>query len=163
MVHTANIEIRVCVKWSLAGGGRTWGFDCRWSMETLKNAGFKHFYDALLTYSNYGAVRTYEKFCYWMSWLRARLNRIWPRNLVPRALFPGFGGGAPHLQSQRKAPWGRGCWPRKKKKHLLSTLCTFQKEKKHPNFFPDLNSIFQTLFRSVKLLSTVNFKTLSRI
>ena len=26
-------------------------------------------------------------------------------NLVPRALFPGFGGGA---QSQGKAPWGRG-------------------------------------------------------
>ena len=29
-------------------------------------------------------------------------------NLVPKALFPGFGGGAPHLQSQGKAPWGRG-------------------------------------------------------
>ena len=30
-------------------------------------------------------------------------------NLVPRALFSGFGGGAPHLQSQGKALWGRGC------------------------------------------------------
>ena len=30
-------------------------------------------------------------------------------NLVPRALFPGFGGGAPRPQSQGKAPWGRGC------------------------------------------------------
>ena len=30
-------------------------------------------------------------------------------NLVPRALFPGFGGGAPRLQSQGKEPWGRGC------------------------------------------------------
>ena len=30
-------------------------------------------------------------------------------NLVPRALFSGFGSGAPHLQSQGKAPWGRGC------------------------------------------------------
>ena len=30
-------------------------------------------------------------------------------NLVPRVLFPGFGCGAPHLQSQGKAPWGRGC------------------------------------------------------
>jgi len=29
------------------------------------------------------------------------------RNLVPRAVFPGFGGGAPHLQG--KAPWGPGC------------------------------------------------------
>ena len=30
-------------------------------------------------------------------------------NLVPKALFPGFGGvTAPHLQSQGKAPWGRG-------------------------------------------------------
>ena len=29
-------------------------------------------------------------------------------NLVPRALFPGFGGGAPRPQSQGKAPWGRG-------------------------------------------------------
>ena len=26
-------------------------------------------------------------------------------NLVPRAFFPGFGGG----KSQVKAPWGRGC------------------------------------------------------
>ena len=34
-----------------------------------------------------------------------------PPYLVPRALFPGFGGGAPHLQSQGKAPWGRGCPP----------------------------------------------------
>ena len=25
-------------------------------------------------------------------------------NLVPRALFPGFGGGTPHLQSQEKRP-----------------------------------------------------------
>ena len=25
-------------------------------------------------------------------------------NLVPRALSPGFGGGAPHLQSQGKRP-----------------------------------------------------------
>ena len=31
-------------------------------------------------------------------------------NLVPRALFPGFGGGAPRLQSQGNAPWGRGCF-----------------------------------------------------
>ena len=29
-------------------------------------------------------------------------------NLVPRVLFLGFGGGAPHLQSQGKAPWERG-------------------------------------------------------
>ena len=29
-------------------------------------------------------------------------------NLVPRALFPGFGGG-PHHQSQGEAPWERGC------------------------------------------------------
>ena len=29
--------------------------------------------------------------------------------LVPRPLFPGFGGEAPDLQSQEKAPWGRGC------------------------------------------------------
>ena len=29
-------------------------------------------------------------------------------NLVSRALFPGF-GGVPHLKSQGKAPWGRGC------------------------------------------------------
>ena len=29
-------------------------------------------------------------------------------NLVPRALFPGIGGG-PHLQSQGKAALGRGC------------------------------------------------------
>ena len=29
-------------------------------------------------------------------------------NLVPRALFPGFGGGVSQLQSQGKAPWGRG-------------------------------------------------------
>ena len=32
--------------------------------------------------------------------------------LVPKALFHGFGsgaGGCPHLQSQGKAPWGRGC------------------------------------------------------
>ena len=29
-------------------------------------------------------------------------------NLVPRALFPGFGGGA-RPQSQGNAPWGRGC------------------------------------------------------
>ena len=29
-------------------------------------------------------------------------------NLVPRALFPGFGGG-PHHQSQGNAPWERGC------------------------------------------------------
>ena len=28
---------------------------------------------------------------------------------TPTALFPGFrGGAAPHLQSQGKAPWGRG-------------------------------------------------------
>ena len=31
-------------------------------------------------------------------------------NLVPRALFNGFGGRASNLQSQGKAPWGRG-WP----------------------------------------------------
>ena len=42
-VHTANIEIRVCVKWSLTEGGRTWRFDCRWSIKTLKKGGFKHF------------------------------------------------------------------------------------------------------------------------
>ena len=29
-------------------------------------------------------------------------------NLVPRVLFLGFGGGAPPLQSQGKAPWERG-------------------------------------------------------
>ena len=34
-----------------------------------------------------------------------------PLNLVPRALFPGLGGGAPHLLSQGKAPWGRGWKP----------------------------------------------------
>ena len=32
-------------------------------------------------------------------------DRSQPR---PQAVFPGFGGG-PHLQSQGKAPWGRGC------------------------------------------------------
>ena len=33
-------------------------------------------------------------------------------NLIPRALFPGFGGGVPHLQSQGKAPlgWGWALW-----------------------------------------------------
>ena len=34
-----------------------------------------------------------------------------PTNLVPRALFPSFGGGPPHLQSQGKARWGRACRP----------------------------------------------------
>ena len=34
-----------------------------------------------------------------------QLSKI--NNLVPRALFPGFGGPS-HLQSQGKAPWGRG-------------------------------------------------------
>ena len=34
-----------------------------------------------------------------------------PLNLVPRALFPGLAGGAPHLLSQGKAPWGRGWKP----------------------------------------------------
>ena len=29
-------------------------------------------------------------------------------NLVPRALFHGFGGGVPHLQSHGKAPWEVG-------------------------------------------------------
>ena len=29
-------------------------------------------------------------------------------NLVPMVFFAGFGGGEPHLQSQGKAPWGRG-------------------------------------------------------
>ena len=29
-------------------------------------------------------------------------------NRVPRALFPGFGDAAPHLQGYGKAPWGRG-------------------------------------------------------
>ena len=27
----------------------------------------------------------------------------------PQGAFPGFGGGASHLQSQGKAPWGQGC------------------------------------------------------
>ena len=31
--------------------------------------------------------------------------RNFPTNLVP------FGGGVPHLQSQGKAPWERGCFP----------------------------------------------------
>ena len=39
-------------------------------------------------------------------------------NLVPRALFPGFGGG-PRPQSQGKAPWGRG-WLRAR--YLLGHL-----------------------------------------
>ena len=30
-------------------------------------------------------------------------------NLVPRAIFPGFVGGAPLLHSQGKEPCGRGC------------------------------------------------------
>ena len=34
-----------------------------------------------------------------------------PPNLVPRVLFPGFEVETPHLQSQGKAPWGRGCPP----------------------------------------------------
>ena len=119
-------------------------------METLKNAGFKHFYDALLTYSNHGAVRTYEKFCYWMSWLRARLNRIWPRNLVPSALFPGFGGGAPHLQSQRKAPWGRGCWPREKKS-LIKHFMYLSKREKEPKLFSRLKLYFPDAFQVCKI------------
>ena len=44
---------------------------------------------------------------------------------------------------------------KKKKHHFLSTLCSFEKEKKHPDFlpiFPDFNSIFQTFCRSGKLL-----------
>ena len=98
----------------VAHGGST--VDDRW-----KNAGFKHFYDALLTYSNYGAVRTYEKFCYWMSWLRARLNRIWP-------------------------------W---KKTSLIKHFMWLWKKQKAPKLFtifPHFNPIFQTFYRSGKLL-----------
>ena len=40
------------------------------------------------------------------SWSPKLINQ-WA-NHVPRALFPGFECGAPYLQSQGKAPWGRG-------------------------------------------------------
>ena len=41
-------------------------------------------------------------------------------NLVPGALFPGFGGIL--LQSQEKAPWGRG-WHLLRLVHVLRLLC----------------------------------------
>ena len=34
----------------------------RWSIETLKNAGTKLFHDALQTYGNHGATRTYKNY-----------------------------------------------------------------------------------------------------
>ena len=40
---------------------------------------------------------------------RGGLDTSTLRNLIPRALFPGFGSGAPRPQSQGKAPWGQGC------------------------------------------------------
>ena len=56
-------------------------------------------------------------------------------NLVPRALFPGFGGGA------GKAPWGRGCLSlpleikdkaeRKQKDFTIPDLCFFRYLFKH--------------------------------
>ena len=56
--------------------------------------------------------------------------RFWI-NLVPRALFPGFGGGAVEwpLQSQEKAPWGRGCfWIRRKEHTHNFKLCQHYRE-----------------------------------
>ena len=53
-------------------------------------------------------------------------------NLVPRALFPGCGGEAPHLQSQVKAPWGRGCIPDDRGKNL---------ENRNRFYFPDASQM----------------------
>ena len=131
----------------VAHGGST--VDDRWRPWKTQDSNI--FHGALLTYSNHGAVRTYEKFCYWMSWLRARLTRIWPRNLVPRALFPGFGGGAPHLQSQRKAPRGRGCWPRKKKRSRIKHFMYLSKREKAPNLFSRLKLYFPDAFQVCKI------------
>ena len=111
------------------------------------------FHDALLTYSNHGAVRTYEKFRYWMSWLRARLNRIWPRNLFPGRFSLALEVGRPTSKAREKRPGDE----------VVDHGIPFIKRKSTQTFFPDLNSIFQTLFRSVNLLSIANFKTLSRI
>ena len=40
---------------------------------------------------------------------------------------------------------------KKKKDHLLSTLCTFQKEKKHPNVFSRLKLYFPDAFQVCKI------------
>ena len=60
-------------------------------------------------------------FCYWMSWLRERLNRIWP-------------------------------W---KKTSLIKHFMWLWKREKAPKLFtifPDFNPIFQTFYRSGKLV-----------
>ena len=49
-------------------------------------------------------------------------------NLVPRALFRGFGGGAP-LPKPRKAPWGRGCMNKRYMKGVTFVKNGIQKEK----------------------------------
>ena len=131
----------------VAHGGST--VDDRWRPWKTQDSNI--FHDALLTYSNHGAVRTYEKFCYWMSWLRARLNRIWPRNLVPSALFPSFGGG---------------CWPQKKKS-LIKHFMYLSKREKAPTLFSRLKLYFPDAFQVCKIAlncklqdSFKNFRTL---
>ena len=52
----------------------------------------------------------------------------------PQGAFPGFGGGASHVQSRGKAPWGRGCLFQTKNCHYS-----------HP--FLDLASKIHILFR----------------
>ena len=40
----------------------------------------------------------------------------------PQGAFPGFGGGASHLQSRGKAPWGQGCLFQTKKLSLSTPV-----------------------------------------
>ena len=41
--------------------------------------------------------------------VEASLPSVWIQyNLVPRALFPGFGGGAPHASMDTHLVWGGG-------------------------------------------------------
>ena len=81
----------------------------------------------------------------------------------PQGAFPGlWRWGAPPPKPEKRA-LGTRVLTTEKKKSLIKHFMYLSKREKAPNFFPDLNSIFQMLFRGVKLLSTANFKTLSRI
>ena len=58
-------------------------------------------------------------------------------NLVPRALFP------PHLQSQRKAPWGRSC-PNSPQMSLPHNFCSIRKSRTDRRLVAEpLNSLQQ--------------------
>ena len=58
--------------------------------------------------------------------------------------------GRPTSKAREKRP-GDEVVDHRKKNHLLSTLCTFQKEKKHPNFFSRLKLYFPDAFQVCKI------------